>query len=326
MKSNKGADVKTYVQDLKVGEVIETFFLLKKKELDKTKDNKPYLKLGFADKSGSIEGRMWNQAETADTQIDIGGVVMVRGTVTEYKGSSQIKVEEVRAASPEEYQQSDLIRCIENRDTLFEKVKSILRKNVSNQWISQLVMEFLKDEDLMNRFKKAPGARSWHNAYIGGLLEHTYEVMVVVEKVCELYPEANKDMALIGAFLHDVGKVFELDPQTFEYTHKGGLVGHLSLGFELLIEKIKNIDHFPEDIQLHLKHIILSHHGEYEQQSPVLPKTLEAIMVYHADELVSQTNAIKEIVQAQSYNERAWSNFVSIKNRKFFLKRIETTD
>jgi len=157
------------------------------------------------------------------------------------------------------------------------------------------------------------------------LLEHTYEVMQIVLKMCELYPDIDINIALVGALLHDSGKMFELDPVSFEYTSEGNLLGHISMGYELLSEKIKSISGFPDELALHLKHIILSHHGEYEQQAPVLPKTLEAIIVYHSDNLVSQANAVREIMNAQSIDDREWSNFISIKNRKFYLKRINKT-
>ena len=320
--SNKKAYIeKKFCNDLKAGEHLFTSFLLKKKEKDVTKQGKPYLKLEVADKTGSFEGRMWDNAEEADRRIDTGMPVMVTAQVTEYRGSMQLKVDDIYPAQDGEYKQGDLIRCVENIDDLFEKVKDCLRRNTSSKWMILLIKTFLADEELMQSFKHAPGARSWHNAYVGGLMEHSYEVMVIVEKMCELYPEANKDIAIFGAFLHDVGKIFELDPQSFEYTHKGGLIGHVGLGFELLSEKIRGIEDFPADLALNLKHVILSHHGEYEQQSPVLPKTLESIIVYHSDDLVSQANAVREIMTAQSYGERDWSNFITIKNRKFFLKR-----
>ena len=315
--------MRTFISDLTTGTRINTVFLLKKKEMGKTKDNKPYLRLAFADKSGTIEGRLWDSAEEIDSRVDTGDAVFVQGSVDEWKSNLQIKVDDMRPARPEEFQLADLVRCVENIDSIYEIVGKCIKENVTNKWLSLLVQQFLTDEDFIARLKMAPGARSWHNAYRGGLLEHTYEVMVIVEKMCALYPEANKDIALVGAFLHDIGKMFELDPNTFEYTREGGLVGHLSIGFGIVTNAISTIKGFPHDIALHLKHIILSHHGEYEQQSPVLPKTLEAIIVYHSDELVSQANAVKEIMHAQSYGGREWSNFISIKDRKFFLQRLD---
>jgi len=189
--------------------------------------------------------------------------------------------------------------------------------------IRSVVEGFISDEDIMAKFSEGVGAKSWHNAYIGGLAEHTYEVMQIVEKMCDLYPEVDRDVAVFGAFIHDIGKVFELDAKNLEYTVAGGLVGHIAIGHKMLVDKIKNITDFPQELSMRLEHIVLSHHGEYEQQSPVLPKTLEATIVYQSDDLVSQANAIKEIQNSQSEEGKVWSNYVFIKNRKYYIKSAE---
>jgi 3'-5' exoribonuclease len=248
--------------------------------------------------------------------------VFVKGTVSSYKENTQLKADEVRPASSDEYKLDDIIRAISDIEGLYSKVKKYLDA-ISDKWVALLVKSFVEDKDFIERFKKSPGARSWHNAYIGGLMEHTWEVMYIVDKTCDIYPQASRDIAIAGAFFHDIGKTVELDPGTFEYTIEGGLIGHLPLGFEILSKKIASIEGFPQDIATHLRHIILSHHGEYEQQSPVLPKTLEATIVYHADELTSQANAVKEIIEAQSKGQRDWSNYVTIKSRQYFLRKPE---
>jgi len=154
-------------------------------------------------------------------------------------------------------------------------------------------------------------------------MEHTYEVMYISGKMCDLCKEADRDVAFFGAFIHDIGKVFELDAKKLEYTVEGGLLGHIAIGYRILTEKISEVKDFPYDLRLRLEHIILSHHGEYEQQSPVLPKTLEATIIYHSDELVSQANAIKEIQVGQKAEGKLWSNYVTIKSRKYFIKTAD---
>jgi len=312
--------MKTFINDLKVGEKFETVFLLKSKEQLKTKENKPYLKVTLADKSGVLEGRVWDNAEVISKRVESGLPVVVKGVVEQWKGDTQAKVSDIRIAEDGEYVHGDLIRVVENIDAIYDKIKAYLA-GISDEWLTRLSGAFLNDEAFVAKFKKSPGAKSWHNAYIGGLAEHTWEVMFIVDKICELYSEADKDVAIMGAFLHDVGKTLEIDSDKFEYTLDGGLIGHLPLGFEILSIKIGEVDGFPEDLGRHLKHIVLSHHGEFEQQSPILPKTLEATIVYHADELVSQANAVKEIVHKQSTGEKVWSNYVSIKNRQYLLKK-----
>ncbi len=250
--------MRTYIKNLQAGEAFREVFLLKRKDLGKTKNDKPYLRLAFGDKTGSIEARMWENAEVVDQKVDAGAAVYVTGVVDEWNSTLQLRVESMNYADAGTYKYEDLLKCAENIDEMFESVKSFLRKNISSNWVSLLVQEFLSDEEFVIGFKRSPGARSWHNAYVGGLMEHTFEVMTVVEKMCELYPEANRDVMLFGAFIHDMGKMYELDPFTFEYTAQGGLIGHLPLGFEALSEKIRNIKDFPENMAMQLKHIILS--------------------------------------------------------------------
>jgi 3'-5' exoribonuclease len=308
------------IKELKAGQPIEAVFLLKKKEALKTKEGNPYFRLVFADKTGEIEGRMWDNVAGVEAAVDPGSAVIVSGAVTLWNNNKQITVSALRAASEKEYKLADLIRAVENPEELFNKVSYFLNE-ISDKWLSLLAKKFLEDADFISRFRKSPGASSWHNAYLGGLLEHTYEVMYISERVCELYPQADKGLVLIGAFVHDIGKILEIDPNTFQYTLNGGLIGHLTLGFDMLSKKISEINYFPKDLELNLKHIILSHHGEYEQQSPVLPKTLEATIVYQADELTSQANAVKELIEAQSGGDKEWSDYVRIKERKYLLKK-----
>ncbi|MDD5311084.1 MAG: HD domain-containing protein [Candidatus Omnitrophica bacterium] len=309
-----------FIKNLKTNDTIEDVYFLKKKELALTQGGKPYLKLTLSDKSGRMEAKMWENAEAADEMVATGAAVFVQGRVDSFKGDLQIRVDQIRIADPKEYKFEDLVRSVEKPDEIFKNIKGML-DGISEKWLAELAKEFLADEELMAKFRKSPGAQNWHNAYIGGLMEHTYEVMRISGVVCDLYPEADRDIVMIGAFAHDIGKTVELDINTFEYTVDGGLIGHLTLGYEMVSEKIKDIKGFPRELALRLKHIILSHHGEYEQQSPILPKTLEATIVYQADELVSQANAVKEIITQQSGGDKVWSSFVSLKSRKYLLKK-----
>jgi 3'-5' exoribonuclease len=218
-----------------------------------------------------------------------------------------------------------MVRVAENREEIHKKTVALL-EGIKNKYLKELAGSFIADEKLMLAFKDGLGAKSWHNAYIGGLMEHTYEVMCVVDKVCDFYPEAHRELAVFGAFIHDIGKVHELDVKKMEYTTEGGLIGHIAIGHKILMQKISGLEDFPEDLAVRLEHVILSHHGEYEQQSPVLPKTLEATIIYHADDLVSQANAVKEIQRGQAEEGKLWSSFVGIKNRKYFIKNLQEED
>ncbi|MGB2630182.1 MAG: HD domain-containing protein [Candidatus Omnitrophota bacterium] len=310
---------KKFINELKVNEKVNSYFILRKKNLKRTKFDKPYLELSFQDKTGKVEGRLWDDAEKFDGAVETGDVVQVKGLVDKYREEKQLKVDFIARADDRAFRYEDMVRAVENRDEIVNKIIDYMRQ-IENPWIKALSEEFINDTQLMSMFKDGLGGKSWHNAYIGGLAEHTYEVIHIVDQMCGLYPEADRDIALFGAFIHDIGKVYELDAKNMEYTVQGGLVGHIVIGHNILTEKIGSIRDFPGDLKTLLEHIILSHHGEYEQQSPVLPKTLEATIVYQTDELVSQANAIREIKSAQAEEGKEWSSFVTIKKRKYYIK------
>ncbi|RKY41429.1 MAG: hypothetical protein DRP85_06360 [Candidatus Makaraimicrobium thalassicum] len=310
---------KRFISGFQVNEQVDSFFMLRKKNLRLTKYDKPYLEMTFADKTGRIEGRLWDNAEKFNESASTGDVVRVRGTVDKYRNEKQLKVDFIAKADERAFQYEDMVRVAENRGQIYENILSYLG-SIKNPWIHSLAERFTADNKLMSMFKDGVGGKSWHNAYIGGLIEHTYEVMYIVDQMCRLYPEADRDVALFGSFIHDIGKVLELDAKELEYTTEGGLLGHIVIGYGILSEKIRQVPDFPKELRLRLEHIIVSHHGEYEQQSPVLPKTLEATIVYQTDELVSQANAIKEIQLSQAEEGRLWSNYVSIKSRKYYIR------
>lgn len=312
-----------YISDIRNGDRVDSYFMIRRKTRRLTKSDKPYLSIEFADRTGSMEGRVWNNAEEVNAKIQTGDIVTVTGTVEEFRGKKQLKVESINSLGKDEYSFEDFVRVLERREEVLEDVKKMLNKT-KNKWVSRLAEEFLSDTDFMKKLLDGVGAKRWHNAYIGGLIEHTLEVMVISDKMCDLYPEADRDVTVLGAFMHDMGKICELDPSKMEYTVEGGLVGHIAIGLKILMQKISVIKDFPKDLSMRLEHVILSHHGEYEQQSPVLPKTLEATIVYHSDDLVSQANAIKEIVASQREEGKDWSDFVSIKNRKYFIRCCDT--
>ncbi|MFA6636870.1 MAG: HD domain-containing protein [Candidatus Omnitrophota bacterium] len=310
---------KKFISEFKTNDKIDSFFQLRKKNLKLTKKDTPYLELTLADKTGTIEGRVWIGAEDMNSSADTGDIVRVKGTVDKFREENQIKIDLMKKAEEGDFDRSDMVRVAENISEVKEKIKIYLEQ-IEDPWIKKLAGIFWGDAKLVEKFSHGVGGKSWHNAYVGGLMEHTYEVMCIVDKMCGLYPEADRSLAVFGAFIHDIGKVFELDADKMEYTVLGGLIGHIGIGHKMLVEKISEIENFPPDISMKLEHIILSHHGEYEQQSPVLPKTLEATIVYQVDELVSQANAVKEIIASQSCEGRVWSNFVVIKNRKYYLE------
>jgi 3'-5' exoribonuclease len=159
----------------------------------------------------------------------------------------------------------------------------------------------------------APAGKSWHHAYIHGLIEHTIEIIKICELMSELHPELNRDLLLTGAMLHDIGKTEELSYESaFEYTDKGKLIGHIVIAANLVTDAIKKIEGFPKELENNLLHLILSHQGKLEHASPVVPKTTEAIALYQADELSAKVNAYKTTIESEIRGDSKWTRFISL--------------
>ncbi|MFC2140465.1 3'-5' exoribonuclease YhaM family protein [Candidatus Auribacterota bacterium] len=310
---------KQFVKNLKVGSRVNSYFKIDTIDRRSKKNGDPFLTLTISDASGVISGVAWDNVETIQREISESRIVFIVGEVGDYSGL-QFNVKNVRKCAKDEYQIAALVKTIPNRDKIKEQIQEILFSG-NNVWLKKLSEVFLKDESFIDKFMRAPGGWKWHHSYIGGLMRHTYEVMEICQKMCELHPEINRDICLFGAFMHDIGKIFELkyDP-VFEYTDRGKLIGHIILGNNFLLDKIKMIPDFPNDLEMELQHILLSHQGEYEQRSPVLPQTLEACVVYHADNLDSQANAVKSVIFGTREKDQTWSKWLTIINRQLKLQ------
>lgn len=309
---------KQIIKDFKIGDKVNSCFIVESKETRFKKTGESFLSLVLKDATGRINANLWDNVDLVKNSFKDGDVVDVEADVVDYKGP-QLKINTVTRTLKENLNIEDLLPAIENPKEQLEKIKSLV-KQIKNPWIKKLADLFLEDKDFMAKFTKAPGAKIWHHASIGGLLEHTASVMDICAKVCQLHPEVDLNLSLIGGFIHDLGKIYELSPTTFDYTKEGRLLGHVNIGYNLVDDRINSIKDFPEDLKLQILHISLSHHGEYIQQAPVLPMTLEAILVYQADELDSQVNAVKKIVTAPSAADQVWSKWVAFKQRAYLLK------
>jgi 3'-5' exoribonuclease len=208
-------------------------------------------------------------------------------------------------------------------DTLFEEIVKIAR-GLENEYLKSLLFSFLDDENFVTLFKKAPSAKVHHHNYIGGLIEHTHSVLSLCKAICELYPELDRDLLLAGAILHDIGKITTYEYTThIDVTEKGGLMEHIVLGYRMVEEKIKTIEKFPEELELRLLHIILSHHSYGEWGSPVKPMFEEAVALSYIDMLDSQ---LKEFIQVKKKEDERrkkgiWSSFSRRFDRFFYLGR-----
>lgn len=279
------------------GDQVQGFALLAKKEMRQDRNGKSYLDMMLADASGSIVAKVWSDTPALDGEYQAHGFVAFRGMVKSYRDQLQIAIEECRQTHDGDRQygfdETLLIPSSpEDVDDLWARLKRIYPEEVRDPLLRRLVIETLEihGEDL----RVHPAAKAMHHAYLGGLLEHTVSMAELALEVCGHYRDVDRDLVLTGILFHDLGKILELGAMPAnDYTLAGRLVGHVVIGRDLLRDRCAAIDGFPEAVQLHLEHLVLSHQGRREYGAPVEPMTLEALVLHFIDDLDSKINQFR---------------------------------
>ena len=299
---------RTLIADLDLnGAYVNAPFSITNCQMGQTKAGKPFLKGLLGDKSGRCPMRMWNTSEEIFNALPTDGFVWVEGNTQPYQGELQLIVNAITPYEPTDRELAELLPATkENVNAMFGEVMQLLQ-SLEHPAVKALADRYLEDGELMDKFCQAPAAQALHHAYLGGLLEHTRNMMGLADTVCPLYPQLSRDIVLFGVFLHDLGKCFELQWRSgFGYSTDGQLIGHIVRGAVLLEEKAKLCAEqeepvtIPEAILLSLQHIVLSHHGQPEYGAAKLPSTPEAILVHYLDNIDAKMNiAIAECRDGQ---------------------------
>jgi len=307
---------KVFINQMKKGPTVESTFLVKDKILTKTKAGNPYLSIKLADRTGELEGRIWDNALDFLPLFEKDDFIRVKGEVDEFQGMLQLSIGRLKKCAENEIQLEDFLPTT-SQDTgkMLAELKD-LASRVSQPSLRQLLDSFFRDEGLMKKMKLAPAAKAVHHVFLGGLLEHTFSVVQLVLLVGPRYRGIDLDLLLTGAVLHDLGKISELSySRTFDYTDSGRLLGHITLTVEMIDEKIKAIPGFPENLAMLLKHLILSHHGEYEFGSPKRPKTLEALLLHQLDDLDAKMNGFLAWIEKEREAPSRWTTYHKLFDR-----------
>ncbi len=314
---------KIFVSDLKKGHTVETVFLVREKTLAKTKAGVPYLSLRLVDRSGEVEGRIWENAQDFSPLFEKDEFIKVRAEVDEFQGTPQLRITKLRKLEESEVLLDDFLpKTSQDIDRMFQELNDIAR-GVENLFLRRLLESFLSDETFSIPFKLAPAAKTLHHAYIGGLLEHTHSLGQLILLVGPRYRGVNLDLLTTGGILHDVGKIEELSfRRSFEYTDAGRLLGHIIITTAMVDQRIQTIPDFPGPLAMELKHILLSHHGEYDYGSPKRPKTLEALLLHHLDDLDAKMNGFWGWIEKEKDLPSRWTSFHRTFDR-FILKPDE---
>ena len=322
----ESTNVSKTIRDLAPGDKITGFFIVRKKELQTKKDGAPYLRIGLGDNTGRISATIWDNAKAVYETFNVGDIVKVKGSVVTFRDSIQLSVARIRKAEPSDGVEKEtfLKKGEIDTDALF---RQLIQKteSVKNPHLRRLLERIFKNPEWEKRFQEAPGGKLWHHAYLGGLLEHTMAVVEVCETMARLYPMADRDLLIAGAILHDLGKLDEYgyDQGFIDFTDEGRLWGHISIGAQKvrsIIEELEKEEGFPDEPKKQIIHLVLSHQGKLEHGSPVLPQTLEAIILYYADEMDAKANALKHIIERDKEPGRKWSQYVNLLERYIYLK------
>lgn len=308
-----------YVGDILGNRSVEGVFLVLNKRTGTTRRGDPFLSLTLSDRTGEVEAKVWDRVDKLGQLFDKNDFVRIRARSEVYQDRLQLVISDLGAVEEKDVDLGDFLpRAEKEPELMFQELKALLSQ-IRDVHLKSLLKTYFCDEELMGRFKRAPAAKRLHHVCLGGLLEHTLSVMRLVDQVAPLYPGVNQDLLRAGAFLHDMGKVFELSySRGFDYTSEGRLLGHIVQGLKLLEEKLAHVEGFPEPLALHLRHLIISHHGEYEYGSPRKPKTLEALLFSYIDDLDAKMNGIGRFISQQEWEDSEWTGHHGVFGRPFY--------
>lgn len=305
-------------------EHINQVFLASQKQLRPNRNGNLYLQVELSDRSGAIGARMWNACDADYRAFEDGDFVRVEGTTQLFQGAMQLIISGIYKARPEEIDEADFMPLSPaDVERLRERLKCHLH-GLTNPHLRTLADCFLLDAKLMADFARCPAGVKHHHAYVGGLLHHVVQLMDLVAAAAPLYPQLDRDLLMFGAFLHDLGKTAELSyDRGFAYTDEGQLIGHLVMAVGMLERKAAEAEKLtgetvPTETLLRLKHMIVSHHGEYEYGSPKLPMTLEAVALHLLDNFDAKLHGFHLLMRDDPNADSPWTTYHANLGRKFF--------
>ena len=315
------------IKDLEIGRTISgQVYLLAESRVDRTRKGDPYLRATLADSTGRIEARSWNLTPEQMEQLEAGSGVRIYGTVEEYPaGSRQVRIERLQPVQIKDFSPF-LPQSKRDREEMRQELLQV-RATIRNPYLSRLLDRLFDDEQFETTFSKAPAAKRYHHACIGGLLEHTLAVVKLCSFVAGQHPEIDRDLLLTAAILHDVGKATSYTQgPVLDRTDEGRLIDHVAQGALVVQTAIDGVEGFPQDLRNRLIHAILAHHGALERGSPVAPQTLEALALHHADWMDGDVRGFLDHVESEPPSADGWTGFSTMFGTRLYPGRAESRE
>ncbi|MDP2210516.1 MAG: HD domain-containing protein [Candidatus Aquicultor sp.] len=314
------------INSLAGGEHVDACFVVHRKEKKLTKTGSAFADIVLGNKTGTIGAKIWSVPDATYDCFDVGSIVKVTGVVELYQQKPQLKISSLEPVVDGEIDYSDFIPTTSaDTDALRAELLEIVG-SIKNPQLRKLLQEIF-DDGILAEFAKAPAAKGFHHAYLGGLLEHSVGVARLSDRIAGLYPgKVNRDLLVAGALVHDIGKLREFSyAQLIDYSTVGRLIGHHVLGYEIINERAGRLGDIDAEIVLQLGHLILSHHGSYENQSPRKPKTIEALLLHLCDDADAKINAFL-LIDEKSDAGAEWSPYNKVLERFIYLRKIDDGD
>ena len=315
-----------YIKDIQAGQQIQDTYMLTQPVLRNTTKGDLYIAMFLSDKTGKVNSRMWQATQELYQALPSEGFVAIRGKSELYQGNMQLVVNDIQVVEPDQVRLMDYMPRTENNiGEMFDQVKAILG-TIENKNLKLLTDAFLNDQELMKQFCIAPAAMMMHHNYLGGLLEHTLNMLNVAQVLFPLYPKIQKDLVLAAILLHDMAKTQELSYKIgFSYTDRGQLLGHIIQGTQMITQKADDLKAAGTSIKPEildcLLHIIVSHHGQYDFGSPKLPATPEAFMVNYIDNLDAKMNQTMTLIENEPGDDN-WTAYQRSLETKLYRNRV----
>ncbi len=316
-----------FINKIEAGETIDDIYIVKEPILRSTTRGDLYIAMFLCDRTGQLNGRMWQATEGIYKALPKPGFVHIKGRSELYQNNLQVIINNISIVDAGNVNIEDFLpRTKKDTKLMFKEVKEAVSR-IKNPQLSAIIGEFLDDKELMDKFCNAPAAMKMHHDCIGGLLEHTHNMLQVAIAIFPFYPSVQSDLVLAGIFLHDIGKTEELSyDMAFSYTDSGQLIGHIGKSLVMVNRKAdalrakgRQID---ETVLDAISHIILSHHGSYEFGSPKLPATPEAFMVCYIDDLDAKINQVTTAIEGE-LSDSNWTQWNNALQTRLFTKRLD---
>ncbi len=299
-----------FLNELHEGDRINGIYLCKQRQSAVTKNGKPYDSIILQDKTGTMDGKIWDPNSLGIDEFDALDYIEVMGDVTSFAGAMQLNIKRVRKAAEGEYHPADYLPVSENStEVMYTQLCSMIN-SIKNTYLSALLKKlFVEDSEFIKAFEEHSAAKTVHHGFVGGLMEHTLSVARLCEYMAGAYPILKRDLLITAALLHDVGKTRELSSFPMnDYTDEGQLLGHIVIGAQMIHDLAREIPDFPEKLEHQLVHCILAHHGELEYGSPKKPALVEAVALNLADNTDARMETLTEIFAADK-GKKEWLGF-----------------